>query len=84
MVDIDQITLFARKIAEVDLYQIQDASSEVKGFWGTLFNYGHVNIQTAGSIPKFSMENVPRPHQLRRTILDLAAEDKKYHRNGNN
>jgi len=80
MVDINQITLFARKIAEVDLYQIQDVSSDVKGFFPTIFNYGNVDVQTAGSIPKFRMENVHNPHKLRRVILDLAAIDKRYHR----
>ena len=82
MVDINQITLFARKIAEVDLYQIQDVSSEVRGIFGTVFKYGNVDVQTAGSIPKFKMENVPNPHDLRRLILDLAAIDKRHHRNG--
>jgi len=80
MVDIEQITLFARKIAEVDLYQIQDVSSEVKGFFPTIFNYGNVDVQTAGSVPKFSMENVPKPHKLRRILLDMAAIDKRHHR----
>lgn len=79
LVDINQITLFARKIAEVDLYQVQDVSSEVKGFFATLFKFGNVEIQTASAIPKFIMEDVPNPHQLRRLILDLAAADKKYH-----
>ena len=81
MVDIDQITLFARKIAEVDLYQIQDVSSEVRGFFASIFNYGNVQIQTAGSIPKFIMEDVPRPHDIRRVLLDMASEDRKFHRN---
>ncbi|MFH1789917.1 MAG: PH domain-containing protein [bacterium] len=80
MVDIKQITLFARKVAEVDLYQIQDVSSEVKGFFATIFKYGNVDVQTAGSVPKFSMQNVPNPHYLRRVILDLAADDKRQHR----
>ncbi|MFH1292005.1 MAG: PH domain-containing protein [bacterium] len=80
MVDVNQITLFARKIAEVDLYQIQDISSEIRGFFATIFKYGNVDVQTAGSVPKFSMENVPNPHELRRLLLDLSAEDKKFHR----
>ena len=80
IVDINQITLFARKIVEVDLYQIQDVSSEVKGFWATLFQYGTVEVQTAGSIPKFVMENIPNPHRIRHLLLVLAAEDKKSHR----
>ena len=36
-------------------------------------------IQTAGSIPKFTLHNVPSPHALRQQILDLSAEDKKHH-----
>ena len=79
MIDVNQITLFARKIAEADLYQIQDVSSEVRGFFASIFNYGNVDIQTAGSIPKFKMENVSHPHELRRLLLDLASEDRKFH-----
>lgn len=81
LIDINQITLFARKIAEVDLYQVQDVSSEIKGFFATLFKYGYVEIQTAGTVPKFIMEDVPNPHRLRRLILDLAAEDRRHHHN---
>ena len=79
MVDIRQITLFARSVAELDLYQIQDATSEVKGVFPSLFDYGNVAIQTAGAHAQFMLLNVPHPHQLREMILDLAAEDKKYH-----
>ena len=79
MVDIEQSSLFARTIAEVDLYKIQDATSEVKGFLPSLFNYGNIIIQTAGTVPRFAIPNAPNPHQLRQRILDLAAEDKKFH-----
>ena len=83
LVDVEQTTLFARRIAEADLYQVQDVSSEVKGFCASLFNYGRVEIQTAGAVPKFILENVPHPHQLRQTILELASEDKKFHNHNN-
>lgn len=79
MVDIDQNSLFSRTVAEVDLYQIQDATSEIKGIFATLFNYGNVVIQTAGALPKFSLHNIPDPHGVRQRLLDLSAEDKKYH-----
>ncbi len=79
LVDIDQNSLFSRTVAEVDLYQVQDATSEVKGVFATLFNYGSVIIQTAGALPKFTLHNIPRPHNIREMILDLSAEDKKYH-----
>ncbi len=79
MVDIEQATLFSRTVAEVDLYQIQDATSEVKGFVRSLFNYGDVVAQTAGPVPKFILNSVPDPHRIRQMLLDMASADKKYH-----
>lgn len=79
LVDIHQISLFARTVAEVDLYQIQDVTSEVKGFFPTIFNYGNIYLQTAGPIPKFVIYNVHRPDKLREAIIELSSEDKKFH-----
>ncbi len=79
LIDIRQVSLFSRTIAEVDLYQIQDVSSEVKGFFPSLFNFGNVYLQTAGPVPKFVLYNVGDPHRLRQAILSLSSEDKKYH-----
>lgn len=79
LIDIEQIGVFARSVSEVDLYQIQDITSEVKGIFASLFNYGNLFIQTAGATEKFNIHNVPNPEQLRREILDLAEEDRKYH-----
>lgn len=79
LIDIRQVSLFARTISEVDLYQIQDATSEVHGFLPSLFNYGNVVLQTAGPIPKFVIYNAHKPHKLREAILNLAAADRKFH-----
>lgn len=79
LLDMEQNGLFHRTVAELDLYQIQDASSEVNGFFPSLFNYGNISLQTAGEIPKFTFKNVANPNQLREQILQLASEDKKYH-----
>jgi membrane protein YdbS with pleckstrin-like domain len=79
LIDMEQNGLLARTIAEADLYLIQDVTSEVKGFFSSLFNYGRVAIQTAGAVPKFIVVDVPNPHGLRQLLLDLASEDKKFH-----
>ncbi len=79
LVDVRQVSLFSRTIAEVDLYQIQDVTSEVKGIFASIFNYGNIYLQTAGPVPRFILFNVPDPHRLRQIILDLSADDKKYH-----
>lgn len=79
LLDIQQKTLFARTVSEVDLYQIQDVTSEVHGIVASLFNYGNIILQTAGAVPKFTFRNIADPHKLRQEILGLASEDKKYH-----
>ncbi|OGL78727.1 hypothetical protein A3F28_02545 [Candidatus Uhrbacteria bacterium RIFCSPHIGHO2_12_FULL_57_11] len=79
IVSIEQHSLFARTIAELDLFQIQDVTSEVRGLIPTMFNYGDVHIQTAGAIERFVFEQVPRPDEIRKKIVDLVSEDRKYH-----
>lgn len=79
LVDVRQNSLFSRTVAELDLYKIQDVTSEVKGVFASLFNYGNVYLQTAGSIPRFVIYNVSDPHYLRQRILELSAADKQYH-----
>lgn len=81
LVDIDQKGLFARSVAEIELYQIQDITSQVEGFFPSIFNYGQLIIQTASAVPRVIVHNVPNPHLLRQELLDLAAIDKKYHQN---
>ncbi|HLD60647.1 MAG TPA: PH domain-containing protein [Patescibacteria group bacterium] len=79
LLHIQQHGLFARTISEVDLYHIQDLTSEVKGFFASTFNYGSLSIQTAGAVEKFHIRDIPNPDGLRQTIAELAEEDRKYH-----
>ncbi len=79
LLDMEQKSLFNRVISELDLYQIQDATSEVKGLFPSMFNYGNLTLQTAGAVDKFTFRSVANPNKLREAILNLAAEDKKHH-----
>ncbi len=78
---VKQQGLFARTISELDLYKIQDITSEVKGVFPSLFRYGNLTIETAGATNEFYIENVSNPERLRQAIMDLAEEDRKYHEN---
>lgn len=79
LISIKQHGLFARTILEVDLYQIQDATSTTEGTFNSIFNFGNVIIETGGAEAKPVALNVSSPHALRRQILDLASVDKHYH-----
>ncbi|MDP3985286.1 MAG: PH domain-containing protein, partial [bacterium] len=48
IVNIEQHGLFGRTVAELDLYKVQDVTSDVRGMISTFLNYGNVHIQTAG------------------------------------
>lgn len=79
VLNIEQHALFGRTMSELDLYNIQDVTSEIKGILPTLFNYGEVYIQTAGEKTRFIFEHVLNPHEIRNRILDLAEDDRRYH-----
>jgi len=79
LIDMEQHGLFARTVSEVDLYQIQDITSKCKGIFPTMFNYGDIVIQTAGTLPKFKINNIKNPHHIRKVLWDLVEEDRKYH-----
>lgn len=79
IVNVNQEGLFARIISELDLYKIQDVTSEIRGVFPTMFNYGNLTIQTAGQKEHFVFEQIPNPHAVRTKIVDLIAKDREHH-----
>lgn len=61
--------LFARATAEQHIGRVQDVSSIQKGKLATFLNFGHVQIQTAGSEVVFVFEEVPNPEYVARRVL---------------
>ncbi|MBI5222459.1 MAG: hypothetical protein HY980_03110, partial [Candidatus Magasanikbacteria bacterium] len=47
IVDIEQHGLFSRSISELDLYNIQDVTVEITGFFATMFKYGNLYVKTS-------------------------------------
>ncbi|MFH0749906.1 MAG: PH domain-containing protein [Candidatus Gottesmanbacteria bacterium] len=72
IVDIDFVNLLYKDIAETQLERVQDISYQTRGVLATMFNYGNVMIQTAGEVPNFAFERVPRPNEVTDIISDTA------------
>lgn len=72
LITIDQEQLFYRKVSELVLTDVQDVSSTVKGFFPTLFDYGDVEIQTAGEKVNFLMSKVAHPREVAMILTDLS------------
>lgn len=74
VIDIQQNSLFNRNVAKQQLSRIQDVEAEVKGVLPTLFNYGNILIQTAGTTERITFTQVPNPHAIADTIVRLMHE----------
>ncbi len=79
MIQIQQKTLFSRSVSELDLYKIQDTTSEIVGVIPTFLGYGRLTIQTAGERGNFIFDAVPEVNDIRRNLMLMAEEDRKYH-----
>lgn len=71
VVDIDQVNLLNHKISELNVESVQDVTARTVGLFGSLLNYGTVYIQTAGASERFQFENIARPANVSKLILEV-------------
>ncbi len=71
VINVEQKGFFARSTSELDYTHIQDVESEIQGIIQTIFNYGDVYVQTAGSQGKFMFRHVGRPEKIKTLIMHL-------------
>jgi len=84
VVDSLQTGFFNRRVAELQLDKIQDVSYKVKGLIPTFFNYGIIEIQTAGKDNKFFFEQIPDPQRVKDIIMELILEEEQKEESGPN
>ncbi|KPJ84990.1 hypothetical protein AMJ57_04850 [Parcubacteria bacterium SG8_24] len=77
VVSVEQHGLFSRTVSELDLAKVQDVTSEIHGVIPYIFNFGNVYVQTAGEKERFVFEQVPKPHEVRKHILELVEKDRR-------
>lgn len=79
VVDVEQIGLFARDMAEMRLENIQDVKVEVIGIIPSLLKMGDLHIQTAGQAKEVYIRHIPEVHEVREAIahqLDILHQKK--------
>lgn len=82
IVDVTQEGLFSHTISELHIDKIEDVTSQTNGLFGTIFNYGHVFVQTAGTIERFEFQDVPNPADIEKLILDLYEKNSNFAKEG--
>ena len=75
IVDRDQHGFFQRDMSDIPYDQIEEVSSSVSGFFGTIFNYGSVVIDTGSKHSLVVLDRVRKPTDTQRVINDAR---KKY------
>lgn len=74
ILDISQIALFRRKVSELHLTSIEDTSVHTDGFIQSYLNFGDVEIQTAGVAQRFLFDDVPKPLEIKDTIMTASGK----------
>jgi len=77
LVDINQNMLFFRQISELLMEDVEDVNSIIQGFLPTVFNYGHVQIQTAGTKENFIIDNILHPREVAAIVINLSEQAKR-------
>jgi len=73
LIDITQISFFQRSVTSTPLEHIQDTTGSINGFFATLFQYGNVTVQTAGTNSEdIFIDHIHDPESVARLILDYA------------
>jgi len=79
IIDVEQHSLFHREITELELFRIQDVTTQVQGVLPTLLNYGKVTVKTASNNMGVVFHDVPNPNHIRNQLIQLAEQDRKKH-----
>ncbi len=80
IINTEQHGLFNRIVSEVYLHQIQDITSEQKGFLSTFLTFGNVFVQTAAERERFQFKNIDNPDDVKITISGLSKMCKMHHK----
>ena len=64
IVDSRKANWFNHQMSSADLVNVQDMSIRREGIFPTIFRYGDLNCQTAGSAEKFVLSGIPDPNGI--------------------
>jgi uncharacterized membrane protein YdbT with pleckstrin-like domain len=79
IVNVDQKGLFAREVGELEYKRIQDISTDIKGFFPTILNYGNLTVQTAAEQSHFVFRAVGDPYEIKSLIMKQVKKRRQEH-----
>ena len=77
IIDVEFLSLLFKHVSYTQLDRIEDVTATTAGAFGSIFNYGHVLIQTAGATDQFEFVNVPQPSEVAEFINQMLVDEQK-------
>lgn len=71
IIDLDVSGILFKHVSETRLNLIEDVSYSQVGSVRSIFNYGDVHMQTAGTLANFEFDRAPEPARIVRIIADM-------------
>ena len=71
LIDIDQRGFFDKIISDVPYDQVEDIMGRIKGFWGTIFRFGNLTIQTGNGKVQIIVDKIKQPTFLQQEINEI-------------
>jgi hypothetical protein len=81
IVNIEQKGLFSRVVSELELENIQDITTDVKGIIPTFLNFGNLYVQTAAEKERFVFRFIPDPYEVKDIIMGLQKKSERREEN---
>jgi len=75
IIDVDFSALSYRNVTRTELAHVEDITVKVSGFISSIFNYGNIFVQTAGSEINTEFMQIPRPALAAHIIQDILKQN---------
>lgn len=76
IVDIDLVNIIYKEVTATHVNQVSDVTSKIGGFFGSLFQYGDIEVKTEGFQQNIEFVKVPHPIDVVHIINDLIPNGK--------
>lgn len=70
LVQVLQKSLFYRDVSRLSYSNVEDVTAQQRGILSTIFNFGNLEVQTAGEMDNFLFPTCPNPNKYAHTILE--------------
>ena len=70
VIEVTQKSIYERKISHISLANVEDVTSEQRGLFANIFNFGTLKVETAGEQDNFIFALCPHPNRVAKIILD--------------